>query len=257
MKEGESYSESTRWYHPRREEWIWIHTASSPVYDERGELSHFNGLILDITDQKMAEEALRRKTRLDEMVARISTRFINLPPEKVDEGINQVLQETAEHLGLDRGYVFQYSSNKEMFNATHEWCRKGVEPQIDRMQNMSVEDLHWSNERLLEGKILIVPRVDDLPPEAADEKNEFRKQSIQSLISIPLVYQGETIGFVGFDAVFQEMAWTDDDLHTFKMLSAIIANALAHRRAQSIQKGQRQFLELLAKGSDLSKLYTP
>ncbi|MDZ7844637.1 MAG: GAF domain-containing protein [Anaerolineales bacterium] len=253
VKEGESYSESTRWYHPRREEWIWIHTASSPVYDERGELSHFNGLILDITDQKMAEEALRRKTRLDEMVARISTRFINLPPEKVDEGINQVLQETAEHLGLDRGYVFQYSSNKEMFNATHEWCRKGVEPQIDRMQNMSVEDLHWSNERLLEGKILIVPRVDDLPPEAADEKNEFRKQSIQSLISIPLVYQGETIGFVGFDAVFQEMAWTDDDLHTFKMLSAIIANALAHRRAQSIQKGQRQFLELLAKGSDFKQ----
>ena len=253
VEEGESYSESTRWYHPRREKWIWIHTASSPVFDEDGKLSHFNGLILDITEQKKAEEALRRKTRVDELLAEISTRFINLPPEKVDPGIHQALEEIGSVMNLDRGYVFQYTSNKKVFNMSHEWCREGIEPQIDRMQDLSVDALGWSNRKLLQGETLKIPRVAELPPEAEAEQLEFQTQNILSLITIPLVYQGETIGFLGFDAVQQEMDWTAGELSTFNMLAAVLANALAHRRSQAIQQGQKQFLELLASGSDFQE----
>jgi len=37
------------------------------------------------------------------------------------------------------------------------------------------------------------------------------------------------------------------------MLAAVLANALAHRRSQAIQQGQKQFLELLASGSDFQE----
>ena len=253
VEQGEPYSEATRWYHPRREEWIWIHTASSPVFGENGELSHFNGLILDITEQKEAEAALRRKTRVDELLAEISTRFINLSPQEIDQGIHQALGEIGEVMDLDRGYVFQYTSNKKAFNMSHEWCREGIEPQIDRMQDLSVDVLAWSNRRLLEGETLEIPRVADLPPGAEAEREEFQAQDIQSLIAIPLIYQAETIGFLGFDAVRHEVAWTEVELHTFQMLGAVLANALAHRRSQAIQQGQKQFLELLASGSDFKE----
>jgi len=38
-----------------------VHTASTPVFDAQGNLTHFNGLIVDITEQKRAEEELRER----------------------------------------------------------------------------------------------------------------------------------------------------------------------------------------------------
>ncbi len=59
MEEGRPYSQAVRVYHPQREQWIWLHVASTPVFDAAGNLTHFNGLILDITEQKRAEEVLQ------------------------------------------------------------------------------------------------------------------------------------------------------------------------------------------------------
>ena len=58
---GEPYSQQVRVYHPQKEQWIWVHTASTPVFDAEGNLTHFNGLIVDITEQKRAEEELRER----------------------------------------------------------------------------------------------------------------------------------------------------------------------------------------------------
>ncbi|HHR85624.1 MAG TPA: PAS domain S-box protein, partial [Candidatus Acetothermia bacterium] len=55
LERGESYSQQVRVYHSQKERWIWVHTASTPVFDARGNLTHFNGLIIDITEQKRAE----------------------------------------------------------------------------------------------------------------------------------------------------------------------------------------------------------
>ena len=58
---GEPYSQQVRVYHPQKEQWIWVHTASTPVFDAQGNLTHFNGLIIDITEQKRAEEELEER----------------------------------------------------------------------------------------------------------------------------------------------------------------------------------------------------
>ena len=57
----ETFDEVMRWHHRLRNEWIWIHAISNPVYDQLGRIIHFNGLFIDITAQKKAEEALQRE----------------------------------------------------------------------------------------------------------------------------------------------------------------------------------------------------
>ncbi|MBS3753363.1 MAG: GAF domain-containing protein [Anaerolineales bacterium] len=252
VQEGKAYSERTRWFHPKKEEWIWVHTASSPVFEE-GKLTHFNGMIVDITEQKRAEAALDRHARFEALIAEISTRFINLAPNEIDQGINRALGDVCQFLDVDRGYVFRYSSDRKFMNNTHEWSREGIEPYVDRMQNISVEDLSWSNEVLMRGEILSIPDVDTLPPQAAAEKEEFQYQNIQSLLAAPMVYRGETMGFIGFDAVRSRREWDEESFQHLEVLSAIITNALEHMRYQAIQAGQRQFLELLASGKDFSE----
>ena len=56
---GNPYDQVARWYHPVRCEWIWVRTVSQPVFDSTGVLTHFNGLCIDISQQKQSEEVLR------------------------------------------------------------------------------------------------------------------------------------------------------------------------------------------------------
>jgi len=85
------------------------------------------------------------------------------------------------------------------------------------------------------------------------ERAECEREGIQSIILVPLTYRGTLAGFLGFDSVRSERSWGEDTIALLKIAAGIIINALEHKRAQAIQAGQRQFLELLATGSDFSE----
>jgi PAS domain S-box-containing protein len=253
IRRGVPYSETVRCYHQERKEWIWVQTTSTPILDDEGRVTHFNGLVLDVTDQKRAEEALHYRAAFENVVSTISTDFINMPLDEIDFRIQQALQTIGQFTEVDRSYVFRFSGDRNQMDCTHEWSAPGIEPQIDHMQGVPVGEFAWSNERLLRGKILYVPRVADLPAEAEVERQEFQRQEIQSLVVVPMVYRGSTVGFVGFDSVREEKAWPEDSIQLLRLVAAVFANALEHRRAQAIQAGQRQFLELLAAGGEFSE----
>ncbi len=59
IQENQPYRQEVRIYHPEKKDWVWVHTASTPVFDAAGNLTHFNGLIIDITEQKQAEQAVQ------------------------------------------------------------------------------------------------------------------------------------------------------------------------------------------------------
>ena len=46
-------------YQPAKESWRTIHVISKPVFDENGDLERFNGLLIDVTEKKKADSALR------------------------------------------------------------------------------------------------------------------------------------------------------------------------------------------------------
>ena len=56
-------------------------------------------------------------------------------------------------------------------------------------------------DRIKSLETIYIPCIEDLPPEAEAEKEEFRAEGIQSLISVPMIYKDTLLGFVGFDAV--------------------------------------------------------
>jgi PAS domain S-box-containing protein len=250
---GVPYSETVRCYHRERKEWIWVQTTSAPVLDERGRVTHFNGLVLDVTDQKRAEESLHYRAAFENVVSTISTDFINMPLDEIDLRIHQALQTIGQFTGVDRSYVFCFSGDRTRMDCTHEWSAPGIEPQIEAMQGVPVDEFAWSNDQLLGGEILYVPRVADLPAEAEAERQEFQRQEIQSLVVVPMLYRGATVGFVGFDSVREEKTWPEDSIQLLRLVASVFVNALEHRRAQAIQAGQRQFLELLATGGEFSE----
>ena len=240
---GERYDEVARIHHPAQRRWVWVHTMSTPITNAEGKPTHFNGLVLDVTEQREAQEALQRRSAFENLVTAISTRFINLGSEEIDDGITQALRQIGEFTAVDRSYVFLFSEDRARFGCSHEWNAPGIQPQIDGLQDLPVEEWKWSNAQILDGQVLHIPRVADLPAEAAAERREFERQGIQSLIVVPMAYQGTVIGFLGFDAVRSRKTWGEQDIVLLKIVGEILTNALEHKRAEEALQVAYQSLE--------------
>jgi len=95
----------------------------------------------------------------------------------------------------------------------------------------------------MRGEVLHVPRIADLPLEAHAEKNEFEAQGIVSILAVPLVFQGKTRGFMGFDAVGREKAWAEEDIRLLRTVADIFVNAILHRENAEMLRNARDAAE--------------
>jgi diguanylate cyclase (GGDEF)-like protein/PAS domain S-box-containing protein len=202
-----------------------------------------NSSLSDI-DQGVAQTFLQ-------LILAVSTSFINLPTDQIDEGINEALKLIGDFSQIDRSYIFQISQNGHEMSNTHEWCAEGVDPQIHKLQNIPVSDLPWFYERVCHGDVVYVPDVSQLPPEAKAEKADWQSQKIQSLIVVPVVCRGSLIGFIGFDAVREKRSWSEDTIPLLRVIGEIFANALERKRsAVSLRESEEMYRTLFENAND-------
>lgn len=245
--ETEHYQVEHRLRH-RDGSYRWILARGRATRDEQGRPVRMAGSHTDITERKKVEAELEARIALENIITGISTQFINLAPDDVDEGMLRALETIGRYTGVDRSYVFLYSGARTEMSCISEWCAEDVEAQEHCLQDIPIEAMAWTNRVIMSGQVLHIPRVADMPPEAEADRREFERQEIRSLVAVPMMYRGEAIGFLGFDAVRAEKTWSEETIALLKIVGEIFVNALENKRSQKIQAGQQQFLELLATG---------
>lgn len=199
-------------------------------------------LSLDITSRKGAEAEAWYQVQFQKMLEDVLATFIYLPLGKLDEAIDYALEVSGEFFGADRAYLFHFSPGGETMDNTHEWCRGGIEPQKDRIQGFPVSETPWITGMIKEMEYVYVPDVEELPPGAAAEKEEFRVQGIRSLLCVPLVREARAVGFIGYDFVREKRSWTGEQISLLKSLAEIISGSIL--RYQVEKDLQEKTLEL-------------
>jgi len=230
--EAVRYDETARHYNKTKGEWSWVRTISTPVLDAENKLSHFTGLVLDITDKKLAQDELKYRSSFENLILSLATQFINLPPEELDTAIDAALQSIGRFTGVDRCYLFLFAEDLATMTCTYEWSADGIHHEIDNLFQIPMQEFHWSNRQLLQGKVLHIPVVAELQDDARNEKEEFQRQEIQSLLAVPMEYQGKVVGLLGFDSVRRKKVWSNDNISLLQVVASIIINALENKKAQ-------------------------
>jgi PAS domain S-box-containing protein len=208
------------------------------------------GLVRDITERQQAEEALRYREALERLVTGISSRFINLAPGESEEAINQALEAIGKFTGADRSYLFFFRDGGTKGDNTHEWCAEGIESQRDRLQGLSLEDFRLFSEPLLRSEVVYLPRLADLPHEAAAEKRELDLEGIQSLLLVPIEFGKIVVGFLGLDAVRGEKSWAPDIIALLRIVGEVLASALERQQAEASLLRSEERLRLALEAAD-------
>ena len=186
----------------------------------------------EIEERKQAEIALQYQLDFDQLISEISTQFINLDPEDIGNEINQALQKVGQFTGVDTSYIFQFEAESNTFSMVHEWADEGLPSQIKNAQNLPQVAFPWAIEILMQGEILYVPSVANLPAVATLEKGNWQQFNLQSLIAVPLMVQDKLLGWVGFASFQQERVWLESSQQLLRMFAEILTRARQRQQAE-------------------------
>ncbi len=176
----------------------------------------------DVTELKKAEEQLKFHSKFQEVLMNISTRYINIPVQNVEKDINSALCEIGEFVEADRSYIFDYDFRRQVCINTYEWCREGIEPQIDNLQAVPLSEIPYWVDAHVKGEPMYIPDVYALPDNGL--RAILEPQQIKSLITVPMMYQGKCIGFIGFDSVRFYHTYTNREKVLLEVFSQILVN---------------------------------
>lgn len=196
-----------------------------------------------LAERVQAENALRAQVDFERLVMAISTNFINLAPDEISNGIRQALRAIGTFAGVDRSYVFQFDDPEHTYmSSTHEWCAPGVVPLINIMHSLPTRSFPWLLGKLLQGEIVHIPHVAELPQDASAERSFFESVSNKSILIVPMVYNKSLVGFLGFDFVHEARAWSDETILLLKIVGEIFVNALERKRAEdALRESEQRF----------------
>jgi diguanylate cyclase (GGDEF)-like protein/PAS domain S-box-containing protein len=212
-------------------------------------LADLVAMAIDATDRRQAQEALRRRVELEQLIASISTRFANLADEELDSAIEQVLGEIAVFVGADRAHLLLMAEDDLSIRMTHEWDGPGVQQRKDYYGDLPVASYPWLTRRLAQRLDVRVETDDDLPAEAVNERRLKERQGIRSIIFVPMVLKKRTIGSVGCTTLHQETRWTDETVGLLRIAGEIFVSALERSRTYRALRSSEQRYRLMAENS--------
>ncbi len=213
------------------------------LQEERNLLNSLTEMLRTYFERKRMEAALEERIRFEDLIATISTKFINLPITAIDGNINEALKTMGQFVEIERSYVFRFTPDGTTMNCTHEWYAEGYQAMMDR-QGIPLESIPWGINQLRRLEPVHIPRVNDLPPEAQTERQLIQSvDPVQSLLMVPLVCQGEVVGFLGLDSIKEEKVWNQDIVALLRMIGEIFANAFERRAAEQEIQAARTNLE--------------
>lgn len=179
-----------------------------------------------MTEQACAgdDESLHPFERL---LAEVSARFISLPADQVDAAILDALERIGRLIGVDRSNLIRIEADGRAA-ITHSWAR--IRTDATSSRDISV-DYVWILARIRRGEAVVVPRVADLPPEAARDQHHLLSGRVKSHLSVPLRVGRRIEGALAFGALEQQRDWTEAIIERAGAIAAVFGNALAHKHA--------------------------
>jgi len=169
--------------------------------------------------------------QLEQLLVELSTRFTGLPVQQIDAEIERGLRLLAEFLGTDRSTISEFAPGGGAFMHLGSWARPGL-PQY-ATQDPEIE-APWYYAAVLRGETLRLERLpDDLPEDAARDRETVCRIGLKSNLTIPIVVGGQHVCVLATGTVHAFRGWPDHVVERVRLAGQILASGFYRKRVET------------------------
>jgi signal transduction histidine kinase len=182
---------------------------------------------------------IQERLRFEDLISDLSAGFVYVASDRIDGEIQKGIRGIAEFFDADRCSIGLFSDDGSRLTLAFEYCRPGASP---GPESLSRDRLPWYLGRLIQGKSVVVNRLEDLPPEAEPERQACCVLGMKSLLSIPLIAGGVTRGSFALVATRRERIWPNGFIPRLRLLGDILVNAMERKEAEEASRESDRIL---------------
>ena len=174
-----------------REVGHWLEFEVEPAGEGRAAF-----IFMNVDMDHVEKMKLRQSSNTDDIIIRLA-KIMN-GGESYEKAVNHMLAELGTIIHADRLYILE-TDGKTASN-TFEWCREGVKPEIDTLQNLPYDEYIGGWEKYLVHNTSLV--LEDISVLAADDPVDYenlKRQGIRNIMDSPIYDGGKLIGYIGAD----------------------------------------------------------
>ncbi len=226
--------------------WVWVRDEATLVGgDGEEEPRRWQGVLLDITQQKEAEEDLRRRDAILGAVGSVAQRF--LKAASWEDASIEALGQIGAATEVSRVYVYENMPAGEHLAATSrsEWLAEGTEPSEPAPPEAPWSydpDFHRWQESLGRGDV-VYGTIDAFP---ASERVHLERERIRSLAVVPIFVDDDWWGYMGLEDCVEARRWTPQELDALHAAADILGTAIGRQRAaRRLAEAEHRFRALV------------
>jgi len=219
------------------------------------------GIIFDITEQKMAEKALRREhskletgLKFERLVSDVASRLNS--SESFHDIMDELLETIGEILEIDSACFFRFEYNYQSAVKLNKWSSSAEDQKTSFLDVIQSPMAPAFFKRIKSNKPVISADLTEL---AEEERNFFENQGIKAVLVYPLSVAGRVKGFLFF-VMQDEYPWLDEEINASRTIAAIIAGAwerdLHSQALLEAERKQAEAIQMAEKAARLASLGT-
>ncbi|MGI5839719.1 MAG: HD domain-containing phosphohydrolase [bacterium] len=198
---------------------IAVSVTATPIIDDTGEPLGTVIACQDISERETVEKQLLYRLRLEEAVAAVG-KILN-SNEPVDFPL--ILSILGQAVSVCRSYIFRIGETNTTMNKTAEWCAAGVESRLRETQGISGDDYRWFTRKIIGREPVVIPDIEDMPPEAAPEQQMYRRLGAKALLCMPVnAPAGDVSGLLGFADTQGSRVWLKEDIDLLQTAAVMV-----------------------------------
>jgi formate hydrogenlyase transcriptional activator len=165
------------------------------------------------------------------LISEISSSLVHVLPDQTDSAIEGNLQRILDHLQIDRAALFQEEEpGSKRFILSHLRLRPGCGPEVKPY--LTTDSFPWMTSQYLSGRETRYSRIDDLPEEAAIDKETLKSFGPKySAMAIPLMDGQRPYGIIAL-GVAKEMIWPEELVQRMRVVAHVFSSALLRMKTE-------------------------
>ena len=196
-----------------------------PIQKEN-KLIGWRGLIVDISDRKEYENRIRRRLQFEEILYESSNKIINSNENNLNKIIDLTLETIGKFTRAKGTHLYKYSKKENTISLSNEWCADGCKSKKEIMQNIPCEQIPKITVAMLEGQDVFFSDFNNLSDQWQKEMKIFQMENSKNALAVPVVTEGDMIGFIGIDQIGSGNEWDREYIRLLSVLGTTIGAVL-------------------------------